>query len=221
MLAVPLGATEQHGPHLPLGTDTVIAAALCERLAEEVDDLLVAPAVPYGSSGEHASFPGTLSIGQNALELLVIELVRSADHFAGVVLVNGHGGNQEPLRRATRLLRSEGRHVLEWSPSGPEDDSHAGATETSAMLRLRPDHVAVTHAEPGNTTPLTELIEPLRTGGVRAVSSNGVLGDPIPATATQGRRILGDWGTSLIDAVLTWKANIQGGGGPSGPQEAR
>src|SRR5207302_457628 len=83
---VPLGATEQHGPHLPFTVDTEIAVALCERLAGH-RDVVIAPAVPYGSSGEHSGFPGTLSIGQEATELLLVELVRSAEAFAGVLLV--------------------------------------------------------------------------------------------------------------------------------------
>src|SRR5258708_30811265 len=78
ILAVPVGATEQHGPHLPLSTDTVIAVALCTRLAALRPDVLVAPAIPYGSSGEHAGFPGTMSIRQAALELLIVELCPSA-----------------------------------------------------------------------------------------------------------------------------------------------
>src|SRR5690242_17460674 len=78
LLAVPVGSTEQHGPHLPLSTDTDLAVALCAGLAGRRSGVLVAPAIPYGSSGEHAGFPGTLSIGQRALELLIVELCRSA-----------------------------------------------------------------------------------------------------------------------------------------------
>jgi creatinine amidohydrolase len=75
VLAVPLGSTEQHGPHLPLSTDTDVAVALCRRLAAARPDVLVAPSLPYGSSGEHAGFAGTLSIGQAALEHVLVELV--------------------------------------------------------------------------------------------------------------------------------------------------
>jgi creatinine amidohydrolase len=109
LLAIPLGSTEQHGPHLPLGTDTSLAHALAHSLAARRHDVVVAPALPYGSSGEHAAFPGTLSIGQAALELVLVELVRSADAFAGVVLVNGHGGNVTAVARASEQLRAEGR----------------------------------------------------------------------------------------------------------------
>src|SRR5215510_4694153 len=77
VLAIPIGATEQHGPHLPLSTDTDIAVVLCRRLASARPDVLLAPVVPYGSSGEHDGFAGTLSIGQPAIQLLVLELARS------------------------------------------------------------------------------------------------------------------------------------------------
>ena len=204
LLAVPLGATEQHGPHLPLGTDTAIAVELCRRLADRVPDIVVAPPIPYGSSGEHAGFPGTLSIGHAALRLLVVELARSADAFAGLIVVNGHGGNIVPLRAAERLLHEEGRRVLIWSPSGPADDSHAGHTETSAMLHLDPRHVDLDTAEPGNTEPLNRIIGRLREHGVGAVSPNGVLGDPTRATAASGEAILDEWTRSLVRAARTF-----------------
>src|SRR3954454_19076570 len=97
LLAVPVGSCEQHGPHLPLDTDTRIAVHLAEALGHGRPDVVVAPAGAVGASGEHAGFPGTLSIGTAALTTVLIELIRSADHFAGVVLVNGHGGNAEAV----------------------------------------------------------------------------------------------------------------------------
>ncbi|MBF6273389.1 MULTISPECIES: mycofactocin biosynthesis peptidyl-dipeptidase MftE [Nocardia] len=201
LLAIPLGATEQHGPHLPLGTDTTVAVELCRRLVATRPDIVAAPEIPYGSSGEHAGFPGTLSIGHRALELLIVELVRSADEFAGVILVNGHGGNLEPLRAAQRLLTAEGRSTLVWSPTGPADDTHAGHGETSVMLHLTPARVTMHRAEPGATRPLRELMPRLRSGGVKAVSANGILGDPTTADAAEGARILDRWAGALIAAV--------------------
>ncbi|SFS70859.1 mycofactocin biosynthesis peptidyl-dipeptidase MftE [Saccharopolyspora flava] len=203
LLAVPVGATEQHGPHLPCTVDTDIAVALCERLAEQ-REVVIAPPVAYGSSGEHAAFPGTLSIGQAATELLLTELGRSADAFSGVVLVSCHGGNAVPVRNAVRTLRSEGRRVLAWSPTGRADDSHAGRTETSVMLALRPHAVRLERAEIGNTAPLSELIDRLRAGGTAAVSANGVLGDPRGASGSEGRRILRSWTDDLIDVIDAW-----------------
>ncbi|WP_236788560.1 mycofactocin biosynthesis peptidyl-dipeptidase MftE [Amycolatopsis sp. GM8] len=208
LLAVPLGATEQHGPHLPFTVDTEIAVELCESLARQREDVTVAPPLPYGSSGEHAGFPGTLSIGQEATETVLVELVRSADVFAGVILVCAHGGNGEPLYRAVAKLRYEGRKVRAWMPSGPSDDSHAGRTETSVMLALRPESVRLDRLEAGNTRPLPELINPLRDGGVRAVSGNGVLGDPRGATADEGREILHGWGKSLLNAVAALATDV-------------
>lgn len=114
VLAVPVGSTEQHGPHLPLSTDCDIASALCARLAEARRDVLVAPALAYGSSGEHAGFAGTLSIGADATEAVLVELGRSADAFAGVLFVSAHGGNAGPVGRAACLLSSESRNVRAW-----------------------------------------------------------------------------------------------------------
>jgi mycofactocin precursor peptide peptidase len=200
VLAVPLGSTEQHGPHLPLSTDTDIAAALAERLARARPNVIVAPAVPYGSSGEHAGFPGTLSIGRAALEQLIIELVRSADDFAGVVLVSAHGGNSDPVQRAIVTLSAEGRQVMTWSPSDYRD-AHAGRSETSLLLALDSGRVHVDAAEAGARQPLSELIAALQTGGVRAVSPNGVLGDPTGASAEEGRALLDALTTQLVSEV--------------------
>jgi mycofactocin system creatininase family protein len=203
VLVVPLGSTEQHGPHLPLGTDTLVAVAVCDRLAAWRDDVVVAPALPYGSSGEHAGFAGTLSIGQAALEQVVVELVRSADAFVGVVLASGHGGNAEPLARAVTLLRAEGRRVAVWGPRIAGGDAHAGRTETSLLLALDPGAVRTDLAAPGATAPLAELMPALRDGGVAAVAPNGVLGDPTGATAAEGERILGSLVTDLDRVVGT------------------
>jgi len=203
VLAVPLGSTEQHGRHLPLSTDTDIAIALCERLAQ-VRNVVVAPAVPYGSSGEHAGFAGTLSIGQNALELLVIELCRSAtDTFDLILFVSGHGGNAEPLARAVTRLRAERRRVLAWAPEW-DGDPHAGRPETAMMLALQPTQVTMMRAEPGDSRPLAEIMPLLREGGVRAVSANGVLGDPTGATAHEGRELLDALAADLRAAVDLW-----------------
>jgi mycofactocin precursor peptide peptidase len=182
VLLLPLGATEQHGPHLPLGTDTIIAAALASTLP-----CVVAPALPYGSSGEHAGFPGTLSIGRSALVSVLVELVRSAQ-FSRVLFVCAHGGNAEPLSEAVRQLRSECRAVWAWSPRWG-GDAHAGRVETSLMLALAPSLVGPERVA-GNVEPLEALMPRLRAEGVRAVSPDGVLCDPSGASAEEGRALL-------------------------------
>ncbi|HEY8093428.1 MAG TPA: mycofactocin biosynthesis peptidyl-dipeptidase MftE [Acidimicrobiales bacterium] len=204
LLLLPLGSCEQHGPHLPLDTDTRIAVAVADDAARRGPDLIVAPAVAYGASGEHAGFAGTLSVGLAALEHVVVELVRSAAHFRGVALVNGHGGNARAVEGAVRTLRLEGRTVLAWFPRVPDGDAHAGRTETSLMLAIAPELVHLDRAEAGCPSPLAELLPILESGGVRAVSANGVLGDPAGATGAEGRALLGALATDLTEAIAAW-----------------
>ncbi|MGZ4179668.1 MAG: mycofactocin biosynthesis peptidyl-dipeptidase MftE [Solirubrobacteraceae bacterium] len=202
-LLIPLGATEQHGPHLPLNTDAVIAACVADAVAARRDDVAVAPALPYGSSGEHSGFPGTLSLGQSALEATLIELVRSAAGFRDVTLVSWHGGNAEPVARAVAQLRAERRTVHLWEPHVDGGDAHAGWVETSLMLALAPDLVRDDRPV-GATQPIDALLPRLREQGVAAVSQNGVLGDARGAAADVGRalleRFVGEIG-SLLDAT--------------------
>lgn len=198
MLLVPLGATEQHGPHLPLDTDTIIATAWADGVAAALDRAVAAPPLPYGSSGEHQAFPGTLSIGGPVLHQVVVELARSAaDTFDRVVLLSGHAGNDGPLRAATDQLRFEGHDVVHLVPTWPTDrfgpiDAHAGRTETSLLLHLAPERVHLDRAEPGNTDDLADVLERLMADGVAAVAPNGVLGDPAGANAEEGRVLLAD-----------------------------
>jgi mycofactocin system creatininase family protein len=190
LVLVPVGSLEQHGPHLPLDTDTVIATAVATAAGDQLR-AWVAPALAYGSSGEHQSFSGTSSIGTDALGLTVVELVRSMRTWAHrVVLVNGHGGNLAALMAAVEQLTSEG-HAVEWVSCATEHvDLHAGRTETSLMLHLSPRTVRTDLAEPGDTRSLREILPLMRAGGVASVSPNGVLGDPTGASAEEGERIL-------------------------------
>jgi creatinine amidohydrolase len=208
-LAVPVGATEQHGPHLPLSTDTDIAVALATRLAITMPDIVVAPPLAYGSSGEHQDFPGTVSIGQAALERLLVELVRSAGRtFPHIVLISTHGGNAQPVTRAVRLLLHEGRNVLAWSPNWGGGDAHAGRTETSLMLTLAPQHVRMHAAQAGNTTPISGLLPRLHREGLAPVTANGVLGDPTGASAEEGAALLRHATTALTQRVAEHRRRV-------------
>lgn len=207
---VPVGSTEQHGPHLPLDTDTVIATAVATAAADELatrlsnrQRFLVAPAIAYGASGEHQSFAGTSSIGTGALALLVVELVRSMRTWASkVVLVNGHGGNVAGLEDAVTQLRHEGHDVVCLPCRTEAVDAHAGYTETSLMLHLDPARVRSGLAVVGNTRTLRALLPVMRQGGVEAVSINGVLGDPVGATAAEGIRVLSAMVRDVVAGVV-------------------
>jgi mycofactocin precursor peptide peptidase len=208
-LLIPLGSTEQHGPHLPLDTDTRIATAVARAVATRVarpgSQWLVAPAIAYGASGEHQSFAGTISIGTEALTTLLVEYGRSATCWAPrLVFVNGHGGNVTAVNRAVRQLRSEGRDAA-WCPCASAGaDAHAGHTETSVLLHISPADVRTDRALAGNGAPLPELLPSMRRGGVAAVSEIGVLGDPTTATAGEGIRILAEMVDQCVQRVARW-----------------
>lgn len=207
VVLVPLGSCEQHGPHLPLDTDRRIADAVAEGVAQHRGDVVIAPAVAYGASGEHAGFAGTLSIGTDVLAAVLIELTRSAipdpdrrDPFLAVVFVNGHGGNVAAVRNAVDLAVGEGRRVSAWSPSIPDGDAHAGQTETSLLLAIAPEVVGAERPV-GAADPVGELAPALRRGGVVSVSANGVLGDARGASAEEGRALLARLVADLVDHV--------------------
>ena len=214
VLVVPVGSLEQHGPHLPLDTDTRIAVAVAERACAGRAGTGLAPAIAIGASGEHADFPGTLSIGIVAMSTLLVELGRHASlHWPTMLLVNGHGGNAAAISDALGKLTAEGRDCHVWhagirppmlAAAGIRlvPDAHAGRVETSIMLALKPGDVRLEAAVPGETRPLALIMADLRTHGVRPVSPNGVLGNPTGASAAEGERLL-----ALLVADLTATLN--------------
>ncbi|MCK9896667.1 mycofactocin biosynthesis peptidyl-dipeptidase MftE [Frankia sp. AgB32] len=221
VLVLPLGSTEQHGPHLPLDTDTRIADAVALGLAERLAPLLVAPALAFGASGEHAGFPGTLSLGTEVLGRALVELVRSADDTAaGVFVVNGHGGNADALRAAGRVLAAEGRPLRVWTPTvalsrtagvpGAAGDLHAGRAETSLLLHLAPDLVRLDQARAGPMPALADLVA----RGVAALSPSGILGDPTGASAAEGARLLDAYLRDATEHLRRWAGHL----GPCAPR---
>lgn len=208
---LPLGATEQHGPHLPLATDTLRAEALAKRLTERLPDALVAPPLPYGCSDEHTGFPGLLGLEKETLARVVLDLARRLRDWGAtrLVLLSAHGGNREALALALELLAKELPELdvsmndnFESIPealieiaskdglSPTELGLHAGESETSEMLHLRPDLVRSGLGEPGFTGDMEAVVDRLRSDGLRAATENGVLGDPRRANAVRGARYL-------------------------------
>ena len=199
ILVVPVGSTEQHGPHLPIGTDTIVAEQLARELATD-GGVVVAPALPFGSSGEHSGFPGTLSIGQRALRLVLVELVRTSS-FRRTLFVNGHGGNVSAIAEAVDDLRDEGHDTMSWAPRVAGGDAHAGHVETSLLLALDPTLVDLSKRAPGNVADLGELMPALRAGQLADIAPNGVLGDPTRADVAAGQQLWAQLYADLRAAV--------------------
>lgn len=156
---LPIGAVEQHGPHLPLGTDLMIAEAVAEAAAARLDpaiDLLLLPTQAVGLSPEHANFAGTLSLEAETLIAALTEIGRSAA-AAGIVklaILNSHGGQPQIVDLVAQRLRAEADMLVARAntfrfdlPVGLVDDAerrfgwHGGEIETSLMLHIAPDLV--------------------------------------------------------------------------------
>jgi creatinine amidohydrolase len=207
ILLIPVGSTEQHGPHLPISTDTLIAEEIVERATHRTDGLMIGPTIAVSASGEHAGFPGTLSIGTSVTHHLMVELGRSADWAAGLVFVNGHGGNHASISSAVAKLESEDRQAMAWWPKWPRRadggtaDLHAGRIETSLMLAIDPGLVRLELATPGVDATLEEL----RERGVRPISESGVLGDPSGASGGEGERFITGFVDDLVHEIERWR----------------
>ena len=202
-----LGSWEQHGAHLPFDTDTVIIEAVVDAAIRSVDpentQFSVVPTVGVTASDEHNGFAGTLSIGTNALSEAVVSIARSASWARGICIVNGHGGNADALRLVHSALDYEKIQHAIWSlPYYEGADMHAGHTETSLMLHLAPDTVRMDLAEVCAFGDSEILIERMRAGGIKEVSSNGVVGDPTNATAAHGATMLSFYADHLTKLLL-------------------
>jgi creatinine amidohydrolase len=212
-----LGAVEQHGHHLPLGTDSVLGDELGRAVAERLDAFR-APTMLIGCSSHHLAFPGTMSIEQETFELLVGDVIRgwSRHGFKRIVLLPTHGGNFGPLSAAVeRLGDVEGVDVIAVADLGvlmeatlglgaelgipaAQGGLHAGEWETSMLLALRPEHVHMDRAVPGYTGDLESGIARFFAEGVHALTDTGVIGDPVAASAENGRKYV----QRLVDLVV-------------------
>ena len=210
-VVLPLGATEQHGPHLPIGTDSFRAAALAERLADALPGILVAPVMPIGCSDEHSGFAGLMGLDHETLASVIVDCARRLAGWGArrLVLLSAHGGNARALGLATARLREDlpALRVVVLGAAETVSDAmldlaaadgvspeavglHAGEGETSQMLALRPDLVRADRARRGYVGPIGDVMPRLKRQGLQAVTPTGTLGDPCDADARRGARYL-------------------------------
>jgi creatinine amidohydrolase len=223
-IIVPLGATEQHGPGLPQGVDTWHGEETALRAAFKVGKTLVAPAFPFGYSPEHKAFPGTISVRNETLSLLLEDIAESLARsgFTFIYFWFGHGGDWAVARECLPALRHRwpdcvvtftediAKYVSETWDSYPLTEnikpevsgSHAGEFEASMIAAIRPDLIKQENLAEGDPRLLNEILEPMMRDGIHTISKNGVLGDQRFADAERGHRYLdclADW---LVKDIL-------------------
>ena len=214
---IPVGSTEQHGPHLPTKTDAFLAYEVCKEAARTAGEAVVLPPVNYGYNEHHLDFPATIHIGYETLTKFVIDIGKSLAHhgFQRIIIVNGHGSNAAPMEIAARRITLESPAIcasLTYIALAPEvltvleaEAAHAAELETSLMLYLAPELVDMSKAVRDWGFPKSKFIqwgyEPGQRGfGVAGgtvqfmdwwsrMSQTGTLGDPTKASREKGARI--------------------------------
>jgi creatinine amidohydrolase len=225
---VMVGSVEQHGPHLPILTDTIIGDELAVRVARKLGKTLAAPTIRPGCSDHHMSFPGTISIRPEVLKEILRDYLRSlAKHgFKTVILTSSHGGNFAPLETfAPGFVREfpELRIIHYGDLNGfmeywnglvaqlkldpKKAGGHSCLGETSEMLRLRPELVRTDLIEPGYTGSLKGKLSKVMRDGIHAVTKNGILGDPRGSTPEIGEAFI----EGIADHLADWARGELGG----------
>lgn len=222
---IPLGALEQHGPHLPLDTDTRIADALAERFCDAVPEAIRLPALWAGCSREHLAFAGTIDLRATTLEAVLVDLVDSLVRhgFDRLLVFSAHGGNDAALSAMLPALRAaasparitvvaglgriaalQARASATEGVEAPAAGQHAGEHETSILLGLDPASVRRDRLEPG-LLEIPEDAQSLFYPSLRAAAPNGVVGDPRPASGARAERYLAAWISLLVEAYRAEK----------------
>lgn len=224
VIVLPAGAIEQHGPHLPCAVDSVVAAGVVGKAMSLLPDDVPAYALPpitYGKSDEHLHFPGTITVSGEVLLQTAIEIGESIYRagFRKLVIVNGHGGQPQPLEMAARELRL--RHgdfviIVRSAWSVPHDASafpaherqlamHAGRGESSIMMALAPDAVRMERAAANIPEPFPcptlSTGRPAAAWCARDFGESGVIGDPRGATRQEGEALLEALSTQWANAI--------------------
>jgi creatinine amidohydrolase len=222
---IPMGSLEQHGPHLPLATDTIIAEYLSNRIAERCKTAIVLPPIEFGCSSEHASFPGTISLSPETLSSILLEIADSLmqSRLKRAFIINGHGGNRANIEVALAKMKESFPEIHAYSftvidvvkpkyneirKSAPRFLGHADEIETSIMLAIDPELVDMSKAvreEPSLPVPLSFESEDMAkisfAWNARELSKSGVVGDPQLATAESGRILL-EYATEEISTTI-------------------
>jgi len=225
---LPMAATEQHGPHLPLATDRLIGEHFCRELNERMPEgILVLPSMSVGCSDHHLDFAGSLSLRHETFIRQATDVLKSviAHRFARIVLLNSHGGNQgvgQVVLESVGYAHPEVKVMMAtwWkvaaedltslNESGPGGIGHAGEFETSLMMLIAPGLVDVSAAQPrANLTTFTWAEADLIRGSgagvyrrMREMTSNGAFGDPLTGSAEKGRDIT-DLVVDALAAIVT------------------
>ncbi|SDP01521.1 creatinine amidohydrolase [Nakamurella panacisegetis] len=221
---LPFGALEQHGPHLPLATDTIMADGLARRITEEIGGILLPP-LPYGQTSDNAGFAGTMTLAFDTVRAIAKDIATALKQQGarGFVIVNGDFGNQAPLRQAAREISEHlDLPILVVNYPGMAEIAadlcttepaglglyHAEEFETSLVLHLQPQDVRMERAVA--EYPDYPATFPAVLTGLEKLSRSGVFGDPRPATADLGRRLLDRLTTEAVALVNAFLATLPG-----------
>ncbi len=214
LAVLPVGSTEQHGPHAPLGTDVLTAEAVTDRALERVDrEVIRAPVISVGVAEEHRHFPGTMWVSPDTFRAYVRESIASLAHhgFDRVVVVNGHGGNVDALREVTATVtRQDDAHAVPFTwfeavGDHASDMGHAGPLETSLLQHCHPDLIRegrLEAAAEGASERWGEWIGRTNLAVDSAeFTDNGVVGDPRAGSDRRGQELLELATTALLDLL--------------------
>jgi creatinine amidohydrolase len=222
-IVIAVGSIEQHGPHLPTITDTLIGENLAYCIAKKLGKCLQGPTISIGCSAHHLAFPGTVSLQKSTLKAILCDYTDSmVKHgFKNIIFIPSHGGNFSTVEEAIKEAQAKHNQVKiigytdlmgfldilqtlskDAGVSAEESGAHAGENETSLILAIAEDLVVKDRFKPGYIGKFgQEESEIIFTKGMKTLTENGALGDPTKATKTNGLRYLEELADAIIDNI--------------------